>query len=74
LATKMLAPTIQFSNNNPRNTHRACSLRYPTVNCPASTSQPKVSVFHNPSSTRAMPRADIQLGHSQHEDWGVIAP
>ena len=41
LATKMLAPTIQFSNNNPRKqpTHptpnrgrRACSLRYPTAN------------------------------------------
>jgi hypothetical protein len=29
LATKMLAPTIQFSNNNPRNNHtpnRACGV------------------------------------------------
>jgi len=42
LATKMLAPTIQFSNNNqthkktpdpPNRGQRACSLRYPTADC-----------------------------------------
>ncbi len=31
LATKMLASTIQFSNNNRKNTH-VCSLRHPTAN------------------------------------------
>jgi len=75
LATKMLAPTIQFSNNNPRNTHTphgrtVCPLRHPTVNCPTSTSQPTISAFHNPSSTQTAPHTDTQSRKLPVQDQG----
>ena len=69
LATKMLAPTIQFSNNNRKNTHPHNSASGVFSQTPNSgpftpTHRPaNVSVFHNPSST---PDSDT-YGHSIQE-------